>query len=104
MLKLDGCYASADTYETGYPNMTKALNATGRPIVFSCSWPAYIKNVSVCVCVFVCGVFLVVATYSIGSLMCGYKPVNIRPVYVALHALVKVVTMSMLLFGKDRQN
>ena len=47
MLKLDGCYASAEIYETGYPNMTKALNATGRPIVFSCSWPAYIKNVSV---------------------------------------------------------
>jgi alpha-N-acetylgalactosaminidase len=47
MLKLDGCYASAEIYETGYPNMTKALNATGRPIVFSCSWPAYIKTVSV---------------------------------------------------------
>ena len=46
MLKLDGCYASAEIYETGYPNMTKALNATGRPIVFSCSWPAYISNVS----------------------------------------------------------
>ena len=46
MLKLDGCYASAEIYETGYPNMTKALNATGRPIVFSCSWPAYIKTVS----------------------------------------------------------
>ena len=38
MLKLDGCYASPEIYETGYPNMTKALNATGRPIVFSCSW------------------------------------------------------------------
>lgn len=47
MLKLDGCYASADIYETGYPNMSKALNATGRHIVYSCSWPAYIKNVSV---------------------------------------------------------
>ena len=46
MLKLDGCYASEEIYDTGYPNMTKALNATGRPIVFSCSWPAYIKNVS----------------------------------------------------------
>lgn len=51
MLKLDGCHASAQIYETGYPNMTKALNATGRPIVFSCSWPAYISNVSVGVCV-----------------------------------------------------
>lgn len=45
MLKLDGCYASESIYETGYPNMTLALNKTGRPIVFSCSWPAYIKNV-----------------------------------------------------------
>ena len=47
MLKLDGCYASPEIYETGYPNMTKALNATGRRIVFSCSWPAYISSVSV---------------------------------------------------------
>ena len=27
--------------DTGYPMVTKALNKTGRPIVFSCSWPAY---------------------------------------------------------------
>ncbi len=46
MLKLDGCYASEAEFETGYPEMSKALNATGRPIVFSCSWPAYIKYVS----------------------------------------------------------
>lgn len=25
----------------GYPEMAKALNATGRPIIYSCSWPAY---------------------------------------------------------------
>lgn len=24
-----------------YPMLTTALNKTGRPIVFSCSWPAY---------------------------------------------------------------
>ncbi len=46
MLKLDGCYASDSIYETGYPNMSHALNKTGRPIVYSCSWPAYIKKVS----------------------------------------------------------
>lgn len=45
MLKLDGCYASEAEYETGYPNMTAALNSTGRPIVFSCSWPAYVSKV-----------------------------------------------------------
>lgn len=26
---------------TGYPLMSKALNATGRLIGYSCSWPAY---------------------------------------------------------------
>ena len=28
---------------TGYPQMTKALNATNRPIVFSCLWPDYVN-------------------------------------------------------------
>ncbi|XP_078378504.1 alpha-N-acetylgalactosaminidase-like [Oculina patagonica] len=40
-LKLDGCYSDPDKMDTGYPVVTKALNKTGRPIVFSCSWPAY---------------------------------------------------------------
>lgn len=40
-LKLDGCYSDPDKMDTGYPMVTKALNNTGRPIVFSCSWPAY---------------------------------------------------------------
>ena len=44
-LKLDGCHASPEIYETGYPNMSRALNSTGRHILFSCSWPAYSKNV-----------------------------------------------------------
>ncbi|XP_030637329.1 alpha-N-acetylgalactosaminidase [Chanos chanos] len=41
MLKLDGCYSNATTQELGYPLMSKALNATGRMIGYSCSWPAY---------------------------------------------------------------
>ncbi|XP_028671159.1 alpha-N-acetylgalactosaminidase isoform X2 [Erpetoichthys calabaricus] len=41
MLKLDGCYSNATEQAEGYPLMSKALNATGRPIAFSCSWPAY---------------------------------------------------------------
>ncbi|XP_061108359.1 alpha-N-acetylgalactosaminidase-like [Conger conger] len=41
MLKLDGCYSNATVQEEGYPLMWKALNATGRPIAYSCSWPAY---------------------------------------------------------------
>jgi len=40
-LKLDGCYAELDDMEIGYPQMGQYLNATGRPIVYSCSWPAY---------------------------------------------------------------
>lgn len=40
-LKLDGCYADPKKMDTGYPMVTKALNNTDRPIVFSCSWPAY---------------------------------------------------------------
>jgi alpha-N-acetylgalactosaminidase len=43
-LKLDGCYGNAAIYAEGYPNMSRALNATGRPIIFSCSWPDYIEN------------------------------------------------------------
>ncbi|XP_034143784.1 alpha-N-acetylgalactosaminidase [Esox lucius] len=41
MLKFDGCYSNAKEQEKGYPAMSKALNATGRPIAYSCSWPAY---------------------------------------------------------------
>ncbi|NXU70882.1 NAGAB acetylgalactosaminidase, partial [Oreotrochilus melanogaster] len=41
MLKLDGCYSSGTEQAEGYPKMARALNATGRPIVYSCSWPAY---------------------------------------------------------------
>jgi hypothetical protein len=31
-------------YATGYPAMGKALAATGRDIVYSCSWPAYLGD------------------------------------------------------------
>lgn len=41
MLKYDGCYSNATEQEQGYPKMSEALNATGRPIAYSCSWPAY---------------------------------------------------------------
>uniref|UniRef100_A0A8C7YS43 Alpha-galactosidase n=1 Tax=Oryzias sinensis TaxID=183150 RepID=A0A8C7YS43_9TELE len=42
MFKFDGCYSNATEQEQGYPLMSKALNATGRPIGYSCSWPAYV--------------------------------------------------------------
>ncbi|CAF3704202.1 unnamed protein product [Rotaria sp. Silwood1] len=40
-LKLDGCNSDIKDYDTGYPSMERALNATGYPIAYSCSWPAY---------------------------------------------------------------
>ncbi|KAJ0174003.1 hypothetical protein K1T71_010149 [Dendrolimus kikuchii] len=40
-LKLDGCYIDPLAMDEGYPNFGKMLNATGRPILYSCSWPAY---------------------------------------------------------------
>ncbi|CAD5224398.1 unnamed protein product [Bursaphelenchus okinawaensis] len=43
-VKLDGCNANADQYKKGYPLFGKYLNQTGRPVVYSCSWPAYIDD------------------------------------------------------------
>ena len=42
MLKVDGCYQDTDMMSDTYPELSRALNATGRPIVYSCSWPAYL--------------------------------------------------------------
>jgi len=44
-LKLDGCYYPTSWYQSGYTNYSIALNSTGRPIMYSCSWPAYIGDV-----------------------------------------------------------
>ena len=43
-LKLDGCNAELETYKYGYPNVSLALNATGRPMLYACSWPAYYQG------------------------------------------------------------
>merc|ERR1711892_1302782 len=40
-VKLDGCYSDPSTMETGYPDFGRYLNETKRPMVYSCSWPAY---------------------------------------------------------------
>lgn len=40
-VKLDGCYADPVDMDTGYPEFGQYLNATGRPMVYSCSWPDY---------------------------------------------------------------
>eukprot|EP01102_Stenamoeba_stenopodia_P004982 TRINITY_DN15485_c0_g1_i1.p1 TRINITY_DN15485_c0_g1~~TRINITY_DN15485_c0_g1_i1.p1 ORF type:complete len:449 (+),score=58.88 TRINITY_DN15485_c0_g1_i1:71-1348(+) len=41
-LKVDGCYADSSDYATLYPEFGAQLLATNRPIVYYCSWPAYI--------------------------------------------------------------
>jgi len=41
-LKLDGCTSDTSIYASGYPEMGLALNKTGRQILYSCSWPAYV--------------------------------------------------------------
>ncbi|KAK6026764.1 alpha-galactosidase [Ostertagia ostertagi] len=41
-LKLDGCHMKQSEQGVGYPEMEQALNATGRPIMYSCEWPYYL--------------------------------------------------------------
>ncbi|XP_060079612.1 alpha-N-acetylgalactosaminidase-like [Ylistrum balloti] len=43
-LKLDGCYTGTGDIPIGYPIMEEFLNSTGRPILYSCSWPAYLQK------------------------------------------------------------
>jgi len=45
-VKLDGCFAKHMDLDTAYPQFGRALNGTGRPMVYSCSWPFYQKMVS----------------------------------------------------------
>ena len=40
-LKMDGCYSELLKQGDAYPAMMYFLNKTGRPIIYSCSWPAY---------------------------------------------------------------
>jgi alpha-N-acetylgalactosaminidase len=40
-LKMDGCYSMPEEADIGYPETSRLLNATGRQIMFSCSWPFY---------------------------------------------------------------
>ena len=50
MIKMDGCYADLNEMPHGYLNVSQYLNATGRHIVFSCSWPAYWDGKGMKVC------------------------------------------------------
>ena len=40
-LKVDGCNEDPAIMNITYPALSRALNATGRSIWFSCSWPCY---------------------------------------------------------------
>merc|ERR1719498_1450747 len=42
-MKVDGC-GGPDYYDHGYEAMGAGLEASGRPIEYSCSWPAYING------------------------------------------------------------
>ncbi|XP_026763071.2 alpha-N-acetylgalactosaminidase [Galleria mellonella] len=46
-LKLDGCYIQPTDMDAGYPQFGKMLNETGRPILYSCSWPAYQEDAKI---------------------------------------------------------
>ncbi|XP_040031036.1 alpha-galactosidase A [Gasterosteus aculeatus] len=41
LLKFDGCNMDWTLVGEGYVNMSKALNKTGRSILYSCEWPLY---------------------------------------------------------------
>ena len=42
--KVDGCYANGTGMDVAYPALGRALNATGRPMIYSCSWPDYERS------------------------------------------------------------
>ncbi|KAE8285684.1 Alpha-galactosidase A [Larimichthys crocea] len=41
LLKFDGCFMDWKSLGDGYMSMSKALNKTGRSILYSCEWPLY---------------------------------------------------------------
>lgn len=44
--KVDGCNADTHQMNAAYPALGRALNRTGRPIIYSCSWPDYLRSSS----------------------------------------------------------
>merc|ERR1712159_214247 len=43
-VKVDGCNSNTSTMNDAYPRFGDMLNKTGRPMVYSCSWPDYLNN------------------------------------------------------------
>lgn len=48
-VKLDGCYSNVTEQDKGYPEFGRLLNITGRPMVYSCSWPVYQEETGIIV-------------------------------------------------------
>ena len=43
--KMDGCFSEdPEEFAISYPIMGQMLNRTNRPILFSCSWPDYLRG------------------------------------------------------------
>ncbi|XP_041360076.1 alpha-N-acetylgalactosaminidase-like [Gigantopelta aegis] len=42
-LKVDGCHADTNDFSISYPLFGHWLNETGRPILYSCSWPFFMN-------------------------------------------------------------
>jgi hypothetical protein len=47
--KVDGCNADTSQMHQTYPQLGRALNATKRPMIYSCSWPDYERSASLSV-------------------------------------------------------
>ncbi|KAK5583515.1 hypothetical protein RB653_005111 [Dictyostelium firmibasis] len=47
-VKMDGCNMQVEDMKEAYTDLGKYLQATGRPMVYSCSWPtyAYVENIT----------------------------------------------------------
>ena len=43
-VKVDGCNSNSSTMNMAYPRFGRMLNATGRPMLYSCSWPDYLND------------------------------------------------------------
>ncbi len=41
LLYSQGCYSLPTDMDKGYPEFGYHLNKTGRPMIYSCSWPVY---------------------------------------------------------------
>jgi len=40
-VKMDGCNSDPKTMDQAFPEFGRALNATGRPMIYQCEWPLY---------------------------------------------------------------